>query len=74
MEARSTTKIPSEGPPCSCTGEGGLHEDTSDGDTSGGRDSDGDGGGVEAPLEEDEELPVEEHECLMPLFSSIVNK
>jgi hypothetical protein len=30
--------------------------------------------GVEAPLEENEELLAKERECLMPLFSSIVHK
>jgi hypothetical protein len=36
--------------------------------------SKGDGGGVEAPLKEDEELLAKERECLMPLFSSITHK
>jgi hypothetical protein len=42
--------------------------------TSGGRDSDGDDGGIEASLDEDEEPLMEEHEPLVPLFPSIVNK
>jgi hypothetical protein len=74
LEERSTIRIPSEGLPCSRTGEGGLCEDTSSEDTGGGRDSDGDGGGMGAPLDEDKEPLTEEHECLMPLFSSIMNK
>jgi hypothetical protein len=73
-EERFTIGISLEGPPCSRTGEGGLREDTSSGDTVSGRDSDGDGNGVEAPLNEDEELLPEERERLMPLFSSIMNK
>jgi hypothetical protein len=66
--------LSSEGLLCSRTGEDGLHEGTSGGDIGGNRDSNGDGGGVEAPLDEDEELLLEEHERLMPLVSSTVNK
>jgi hypothetical protein len=73
-EERSTTKTPSESPTCSHTGEGGLCEDTSSGDTGGNRDSEGDGGGVEAPLEEDEEPLPKECERLVPLLFSIANK
>jgi hypothetical protein len=72
-EERSSIGIPSEGLPCS-RNEGGLHEDTSGGDTGGGRELDGDDGGVETSLHDDEEPLSEEHERLMPLFSSIVNK
>jgi hypothetical protein len=74
LEERSTTEISSEGPSCSRTGEGGLCEDTSDGDTGDGRDSNGDGSGIEASLDEDKESLAEERECLVPLLSSIVNK
>jgi hypothetical protein len=73
-EERSTTEIPSKGPSCSHTSECGLREDTSSRDTGGGRDSDEDGGDVEAPLDEDDEPLPEERERLMPLFSSIANK
>jgi hypothetical protein len=73
-EERSTTGITLEGPSCSRTCEGGLREDTSNDDIGGGRDTDGDGGGVEAPLDEDEELLSKELERLVPLFSSIANK
>jgi hypothetical protein len=59
---------------CSCTGEDDLREDTSDGDTGGSKDSDRDGGGVEAPLDKDEELHLEKRERLMHLFSSIAIK
>jgi hypothetical protein len=64
-EERSTIEIPSEGPSCSCTSEGGLREDTFGGDIGGGRDSNGDDSGVEAPLEEDEEPLSEEHTCCL---------
>jgi hypothetical protein len=46
----------------------------SGGDTGDGKDSDRDGDGVEALLDEDEEPLAKEREHLMPLFSSIVNK
>jgi hypothetical protein len=59
---------------CSCTGEDDLREDTSDEDIGGIKDSDGDGGGVEAPLDEDEELHLEKRERLIYLFSSIAIK
>jgi hypothetical protein len=73
-EERSTTGIPSEVLLCSRIDEGGLRKDTSGGDTSGGRDLDGDGGGVEASLDEDEESLTGERQRLVPLLSSIVNK
>jgi hypothetical protein len=55
-------------------GDGGQREGTSSGDPSGDGEPDGDDGGVEALLEEDEEPLAAERECLVPLFSSIVNK
>jgi hypothetical protein len=73
-EDRSTIGIPSEGPPCSYSVVGGLSKETSSGDTSGGRDPDGEGDGVEASLNEDKEPLMDEHERLVPLLSSIVNK
>jgi hypothetical protein len=63
-----------EGPTCSQTSEGGLRADASSSNTGGAMESKGDGGGVEAPLKEDEELLAKERECLMPLFSSITHK
>jgi hypothetical protein len=72
-EERSTTGMPSEGPPCSRTGQGSLRADTSGGDIGNDRDSDGDGGGIEESLDEDEEPLAEERERLVPLLSSIVN-
>jgi hypothetical protein len=51
-----------------------MREETSDGDTGGGKDSDGEGDGVEASLCEDEELLEDERERLVPLLSSIMNK
>jgi hypothetical protein len=42
--------------------------------TSGGKDFGRDGGGVEAPMDEDEEPLSEEREHLMPHFSSIAKK
>jgi hypothetical protein len=44
------------------------------GEPSGGRDPDGDGGGVEAWLREKEPLLEGERGRLVPLLSSIVNK
>jgi hypothetical protein len=58
LEERSTTKIPSDDLSCSHTSEGGLHEDTSGRDANDGSDSDEDGSGVEAPLDEDEEPQI----------------
>jgi hypothetical protein len=74
LEKRSTTGVPSDGPPCSYTGDGGLRDETTDGDVGGSGDPDGEGGGVEALLGEDEEPVVDEWKCLVPLLASIVNK
>jgi hypothetical protein len=71
---RSTTGITSEGPSCSRIGEGGLCGNASGDDTSGGTESDGDGYGVQATLEDEEEPLAEEREHLMPLFFSIAHK
>jgi hypothetical protein len=70
-EERSNTGTFLEDPLCSHTGERGQHEETSDGDISGGGDAEGAGGGVLAPS--DNGLPSLEGEraCLMPLLSSI---
>jgi hypothetical protein len=66
IEERSTTGIVLEGSPCSQTGEGGLRGESSDGDTASGTESDGDGGGVEAQHEDDEEPSLEgEQESLV---------
>jgi hypothetical protein len=43
-----------EGSPCSRTGEGGLCGEPFGDDTGGGTESDGDGGEIEVPLEDDE--------------------
>jgi hypothetical protein len=51
-----------------------MCKDMSCGDTGGNIDLNGDGGGVEASLDEDEEPLVEKRERLEPLLSSIVNK
>jgi hypothetical protein len=73
-EERSTTRTFSEGPPCSSTSEQWQHEETSDGDPSGGGDLDGTDGGVETLFgEEDPSLKLE-RERLVPLLSSIVAK
>jgi hypothetical protein len=73
-EERSTTGIPLKGPSCSYIGDGGLQEETFGGDTDGDRDPDGESRGIDALLGEDEEPLVVEHERLVPLLSSIVNK
>jgi hypothetical protein len=73
-EKRSTTGIPSKGSLCSCTSDGGLWEETFDGDIGDSKDSDGEGDDVEASLCEDEEPLMDEHESLVPLLSSIMNK
>jgi hypothetical protein len=51
-----------------------MREDMSGGDTSGDSDSDGDDDEVEASLNKYEEPLAKEHERLVPLLSSIVNK
>jgi hypothetical protein len=51
-----------------------MLDETSGREIGGGRDPDGDGGNVEALLGEDDEPLTDEHERLMPLLSSIVNK
>jgi hypothetical protein len=73
-EERTTISISSEGSTCFCTGDGGPKEEVSSGDPSGSGEPDGDGGCVEAPLDEDEDSLAKEHERLVPLFSSILNK
>jgi hypothetical protein len=56
---RSTTRILSESWPCSYTSDGGLRDEISGGEAGGGGDPDGEGGGVEALLSEDEEPIVD---------------
>jgi hypothetical protein len=73
-EERSTTEIPSKGLPCSYTGDGGLRDETSGGESGGSGDLEGEGGGMEAFLGEDKDLLVGEHEHLVPLLSFIMNK
>jgi hypothetical protein len=53
-EERSTTGILSEGLPCSKIGERRRREETSGADPSGGGDLEGDGGGIEMLLGEEE--------------------
>jgi hypothetical protein len=55
LEERSTTDIALGASLCSRTGGGGQHGDASGGDTGGDINSDGEGGGVEEWLKEDEE-------------------
>jgi hypothetical protein len=74
LEERSTTGIPSEGPPCSYTGDSDLWDETSGGKPGGGGDPDGEGSGVEALLGEEEGPLAVERECLVPLLSSVVNQ
>jgi hypothetical protein len=73
-EERSTTRIFSEGPPFSKTGERWRREETCYGDPGGGRDPNGAGNGVKA-LHGDEESPLKgEQEHLVPLLCFIVVK
>jgi hypothetical protein len=74
FEDRSTTKIPSEGPPYSYIGDGDLRDETSDGEACGDRVPVREGGNVEVSLIKDEYPLADECERLVPLLSSIVNK
>jgi hypothetical protein len=57
--------------PCSNTGEQGLHEEISDGDSGGGGDPNGVGGEVLASLDEGFPSTEGEGECFVHLLSSI---
>jgi hypothetical protein len=74
--AREVSGKSSSSPEERSTGEGGLSEETSNGDTSGGKEPHGAGGGVEASPDEDEddEPLLDEYGHLVPLLSSIVSK
>jgi hypothetical protein len=73
-EERSTTRILSKGPPCSYVGNNGQGDETSGGEPGGCGDIDGDNNNVEALPNEEEDPLTGEHERLVPLLFSIVNK
>jgi hypothetical protein len=73
-EGRSTTRVFSEGPPCSNTGEHERREDVSDRDLGGGGDPDDADGGVLVSLGIGLPSTKGEHPRLVPLLSSIVGK
>jgi hypothetical protein len=71
---RCPTGICLEAPACSNTDEQGRRDESSDGDPRGGGDPDDADGGVLASSGEGLPSAEGEHECLVPLLSSIASE